>query len=329
MKSIALAFLLCVIVVSGCTGNPSSQCTEDADCGETICTDSMTAISTPTCVNGACLTNTADCELNQLCVQDSGGVQCQNKTEQNLPKLSCSMNAATLKATGTNPYNPATFMCQDDCPQGTFCDAASCACDDKKKISCYEYTDATTNPFSGFLGSTITELFDPAKQTCSADCPEGYTCKTATCLCELTPQKCTLAAPKFYSNYFPDSPKPDIDSLFDVFVGGGDLSSFGPVIRIPAFESVEGGTHYVPFPREQMEIHPPDDPMVVIGGYCANEYFVGAQAIDIDGNMLTEPSGENDFCKWGGVIPHEGVLEMCTEDLTNWLIIVAEKGSLF
>jgi len=286
-----------ILFISGCTNAPTTgTCTTDVDCGEPRCEDNLKTLITPTCSDGICGSTTTKCGEYEICVQNSTGASCMVKEESPLPWMSCGDNSNAIKGTGINPFSVMDFQCKDDCPVDTTCDTKTCLCEENQQ---------------------------PPQ-------PPPNNCPT----------------PKFTNKYFdPPAVDYDFDAISDMYLDEMSSDSIRELdegflapttINIPAYEHMRGEeVHYLPFPTEQLKIQTiegpvvwvADDPNIQPGG-CANDYFVGDKAVDINLNVLEYPTGEYDYCSWGGADSFMGVLTICPDDLADWLDRAIEEGTV-
>lgn len=96
-----------------------------------------------------------------------------------------------------------------------------------------------------------------------------------------------------------------------------DVRDLGDRIAIPAYADEplrSAGTHFFPFPAEQFVIEPPTDPTG--GEYCANDHYVGAVGINIDGQRVAQPDS---ICAWNSTDIGDGIIILSGRQLADWL----------
>jgi hypothetical protein len=137
--SIIMVIISAVVLIAGCKGIPSGEkCQLDADCGGDYCSEDFRKAVSPACVEGKCQGITTACDETEICVADSRGVRCLPKDPNtNKAILSCSSNTINPSL---NPFNPAGYVCKDDCAADSFCNE-SCICEEKEILSCSENTE--------------------------------------------------------------------------------------------------------------------------------------------------------------------------------------------
>jgi len=143
-KSALIAMVSSLLLLgAGCSlfGNSSLKCKTDTDCAPDICAGQT--IVTNACQENTCVTTTTQCEGDQICVQDGSEIQCEvplKATPDAKPSISCSSNSDQMKVTGHNAFNPSTYTCATDCPEGFICKLGTCTCEEeaKKKVKCEE-----------------------------------------------------------------------------------------------------------------------------------------------------------------------------------------------
>jgi len=310
--------LAVVVLIAGCVPT-GKKCDLDSDCGQGYCSDNQQKVINPTCVGGRCEDVSVECDESEICVADSLGVRCVSKDpDSGKARMSCSENSDTFTILGINLYNPAIFVCGEDCPADSYC-SDSCYCEKKEEISCSGNTDD-----SDLFG---TNLFDQKFNRCADDCPGGFDCN-AQCICDERPRP-PCPDPVFTSNYFGGAPLVDydFDTLLDMWLDDpGSLLDLGDTINITAYEHERGGVFYfIPFPEVQLERipNPNNDYIEQYGAYCVNDYYEGPEALDVDLIWLTRPEKT---CIWGGAESFEGVLTVCPEHIIDWFNAIVDKG---
>lgn len=295
-----------LVLMAGC--KTVQQCDTNGDCGGVNCSENREMIVSSTCVDGKCIQETTECETSEICVQDSRGALCLPKDpDTNNPIISCSSNTINPMVLSLNPAN---FICADDCPADSFCNN-SCVCELKSDISCVLNTANTD--------AAGVNVFDATIEMCGDDCPSGSAC-SGQCLCE----EYDCPEPIFTDNYF-DPPEPiPFDTLFENWLLGPEHLYDGleeaDTISITGYRHVYGDAIFlIPFPEIQLELkqNPNNDPIHKDGweGYCANDYYEGDEALDINYQWLDRPI---QTCSWGGTVSYEGVITVCREILSDW-----------
>lgn len=307
IKVTSLLLLLVVLLIAGCSGK---KCEIDSDCGQASCSENQRKALNQTCVDGRCETTTTECDDSEVCVADSLGVRCETADpDTGKARMSCSDNTDTFSIMGINAFNPTIYICGADCPVDSYC-SESCYCEEKVEISCSGNTD------DAILNGE--NIFDQRIEMCADDCPGGHDCNTQ-CICEERPRP-PCPDPEFESNYFGEIPVDyDFETLANLWLDDSrNLLDLEPTINITAYVHKRGGTfYYIPFPEVQLELIPnPDNEYILqYGAYCVNDYYDGAEALDINLEWLDRPE---ETCIWGGTEGFEGVLTVCPEDVIDW-----------
>jgi len=264
----------------------------------------------------------AGCSLNKL----GGGCQvdadCSSQT---------SCNEDRTMANSSQCIEGSCQPKQVDCQENETClvDSTGARCIDKLAFlnpdlpvfSC----DANTNT----LKLTGTNPFDIFNGKCTADCPADYTCDALTCTCDKNPQPpVNCPAPVFTFDYAKDQLNLFTGTYDDFWDFLNDYlfnpSSFesADLINIRVHTNVDntGVTRYFPFPDQQFNMMPPDDPMLARGAYCANEYYDADRAFDISKVWVPRPVDEyGAVCSFLGV-EFDGYLTICEKDAEDWLM---------
>jgi len=301
-----LGILAGMALLVGCSPFFGKKCEIDGDCGGDFCSENSRKTISSTCVDGRCQDISTECAETEICVADSRGVRCLPKDPiTNKAILSCGNNTTMP---GFIPFNPAGYVCGDDCPADQYCNP-DCICVLREKRSCSDNTDNVE-----VFGINI---FDPTTEMCKDDCPFGFDCIN-DCVCE----EYDCPDPVFTTNYWGDAPPVDasFDDLMDLWLEEMLFDHIGNMVNITAFDHVRDGENYIiPFPEVQLSLVPnPDNKLITEpgwGGYCVNDYYDGDEAMDIDYEWLSRPIQS---CVWGGTTGFEGVLTVCTEILIDW-----------
>jgi hypothetical protein len=131
--------------------------------------------------------NSATMQCKDNCKEVYGdGVTCDAQSCLCVPAPNTTVTCASVtdfvNVTDTNPFNPATMKCQDDCQElgpGYECNAQSCTCTKSTEATCSSNTWAVNVP-KGQL---------PAGAQCKDDCKSlgaSYVCDPEGCFCKET-----------------------------------------------------------------------------------------------------------------------------------------------
>jgi hypothetical protein len=306
--------LVVVSLLTACDGFlPGKKCAQNGDCGQPYCSENFTQIVSPTCVEGRCQDIVTECSAAEICVADSRGVQCLPKDpDTGKPIISCSTVTTTLNTLGINPFDPTIFMCSDDCPVDSFCNA-DCLCEEREEVFCGENT-LDTEDFGGL------NPFNAKTEMCTDDCPAGFYCDVF-CICE----EHVCPDPVFTDNYFdPPLITTNFDDFMDYWLKDPetlfDDLDVGDIVHISGYLHVRNGDSYlIPFPEAQLTLIPnPDNELISEEGwssYCVNDYYDGDEALDLNYQWLDRPV---QGCVWGGTAGSEGVISVCRDTLFDW-----------
>lgn len=351
-----------LVLIAGCAPLkgilPGKKCGQDSDCGGAYCSENQRKAVSPTCVEGRCEATTTECDESEICVADSLGTGCLPKDpDTNKPIMSCTINSTSLNTLGIDAFNPAIYMCGDDCPEDSYC-TNGCFCEKKEKISCSENT-ADTDAMGGNLFTDITfmcaddcpenhycddscycyekeevscnentveteafgeNIFDVVQEMCGDDCPGGSLCNNQ-CLCEEF-----YYDPIFTNNYFQLQPievTHDFYDLLNMWLDDPDNfnTKLGNEIIITAYEhSRDGNIHHIPFPEVQLVlVKNPDNEYITKEGW--NAWCVNDYYDGeeaLDIDLNLLTRQDKQTCYWGGKEGFEGVLTVCREHIIYW-----------